>query len=51
MELCSMLHNNLDGRGVWGKMDTCVCLAKSPSPFAVPLKLSQRSLLIGYAAA
>ena len=22
MELCSMLHGSLDGRGVWGRMDT-----------------------------
>ena len=29
MELCSMLCGNLDGRGVWGKMDTCICMAES----------------------
>ena len=23
-----MLCGNLDGRGVWGKMDTCVCMAE-----------------------
>ena len=40
-ELCSELHGSLDGRGVWGKMDTCVCMAE---PFAVPLKLSQYSV-------
>ena len=27
MELCLMLCGSLDGRGVWGKMDTCVCMA------------------------
>ena len=26
-ELCSMLPGSLDGRGVWGRKDTCVCLA------------------------
>jgi len=29
MELCSMLCGSLDGRGVEGKMDTCVCVAES----------------------
>ena len=24
-ELCAMLSGSLDGRGVWGRMDTCVC--------------------------
>ena len=30
-ELCSMLCGRLDGRGggVWGRMDTCICTAKS----------------------
>ena len=28
-ELCSMLRHSLDGRGVWGRMDTCVCMAES----------------------
>ena len=28
-ELCSMLCSHLDGRGVWGRMDTCVCMAES----------------------
>ena len=28
-ELCSMLCGSLDGRGVWGRMDTCVCMAES----------------------
>ena len=23
-----MLCGNLDGRGVWGRMDTCVCMAE-----------------------
>ena len=28
MELCLMLCGILDGRGVWGRMDTCVCMAE-----------------------
>ena len=28
-ELCLVLCGSLDGRGVWGRMDTCVCLAES----------------------
>ena len=28
-ELCSMLCASLDGRGAWGRMDTCICLAES----------------------
>ena len=28
-ELCSELCGSLDGRGVWGKMDTCICKAES----------------------
>ena len=33
-ELCSMSCCGLDGRGVWGRMDTCICMAESlrPSP-------------------
>ena len=29
MELCSMLCNTLDGRGVWGRKGICICLAES----------------------
>ena len=44
MELCSMLYGSLDGRGVWGRMDTCVYMAESfcRSPETIT------SLLIGY---
>ena len=28
-ELCSVSCRSLDGRGVWGRMDTCPCLAES----------------------
>ena len=38
-ELCSVLWGSLDGRGVWGRVDTCVCIWLSL--FAVHLKLSQ----------
>ena len=29
MELCSMLCGSLDGKGVCGGMDTCICMAES----------------------
>ena len=29
MEHCSMLCGSLDERGVWGRMDTCVCMSES----------------------
>ena len=29
MELCSKLSASLDGRRVWGRMDTCTCMAES----------------------
>ena len=28
-ELCSVLSGGLDGRGVWERMDTCICTAES----------------------
>ena len=28
MEFCSTLCGSLDGRGVWGRMDVCICIAK-----------------------
>ena len=28
-ELCSMLRGSLYGRGVWGRMDTCIYMAES----------------------
>ena len=44
MELWSMLCASLDGRGVWGRMDTCMCMAESlrSSPETIT------TLLIGY---
>ena len=29
MELCSVLCGNLDGKAVWGKMNTCTCMTES----------------------
>ena len=29
MELCSMLYGSLNGRGAWGRTDTCICMAES----------------------
>ena len=29
MELCSMLCGSQDGRGVWGRRDTCTCMAET----------------------
>ena len=39
MELCSMLCSSLNGRGVQGKIDTCVCMAELPpwSPETITL--------------
>ena len=28
-ELCSVLCGNQDGRKVWGRMETCICMAES----------------------
>ena len=44
MELCSTLRANLDGSGIWGKMNTCICMAESlhGSPETIT------TLLIGY---
>ena len=28
-ELYSILHGSLDGKGVWGEMNTCMCMAES----------------------
>ena len=30
-ELCSMLCGSLDGKGVWERMDICMCMAESLS--------------------
>ena len=43
-ELCSMLCGSLDGRGVWGRMDTRMCTAESLHC----LFETNTTLLIGY---
>ena len=43
-ELCSVSRGSLDGRGVWGRMDTCACMAE---PLCCPPE-TITSLLIGY---
>ena len=44
MELCPMLCDSLDRRGVWGKVHTCICIAESlcSPPEAIT------TLLVGY---
>ena len=44
MELCSMLCASLDGRGDWGRMETCICMVESLH--CSPEMLT--ALLIGY---
>ena len=44
MGLCSILCGNLDGRGVWGRMDTCKFMAES---LCCSLE-TVTTLLIGY---
>jgi len=44
MELCLMLLGSLDGRGVWGRMDTYICMWTVPSLFTETIT----ALLIGY---
>ena len=41
IKFCSMLCASLDGRGVWGRMDTCIYVYVWLSPFTVRLKLPQ----------
>ena len=43
-EHCSMLCGSLDGRGVWGRMDACICMAES---LCYPPE-TITTLLIGY---
>ena len=39
MKLCSVLHGSLDGRGVWGRMDTCIYMALHCLPEATTILL------------
>ena len=43
-ELFSMLCGSLDGRGVWGQVDTCICMAE---PLSCSLEIIT-AWLIGY---
>ena len=43
-ELCSMSCGSLERRGVWGRMDTCICMAE---PLCCSLK-TIITLLISY---
>ena len=43
-ELCSVLCGSLGGRGAWGRVDTCVCMAE---PLRCPPE-TITTLLIGY---
>ena len=43
MELWLMLRGSLHARGVWGRMDTCICMAESLRNSA-----ETTTLLIGY---
>ena len=43
-ELCSVLWGSLDGRGVWGRKDPCICMAES---LCCPPE-TITTLLIGY---
>ena len=43
-ELCSMLCGSLDGKGVWGTMGPCICMAES---LCCPPE-TIKSLVIGY---
>ena len=45
MELCSMSCGSLDGRGIWGRMDTYICMAES---FYWSPEATWPCLLIGY---
>ena len=43
-EVCSMLWGSQDGRAVWGRMDTCMCIAE----FLCCSSETLTTLLIGY---
>ena len=49
MELSSVIYASLDGMGVWGRMDTCICMAKSlhcspETPTTLLIGLSQSKI-------
>ena len=41
-DLCSILGGSLGGRGIWGRMETCICMAESLhcSPEAITTSLT-----------
>ena len=39
MEPCSMLRSNMDRRGIWGRMDTCIYMAE-------PLRCSSETITL-----
>jgi len=45
IELCSMSCGSLDGRGVWGRMDTCISFAECFTVIS-PFVLSAFTLFI-----
>ena len=49
MELCSILCGILDGRDVWGRMATCICMAEtlfcSPEIIAVSYMPNQNKMI------
>ena len=44
MKLCSVLCGSPDGKGVWGRMDACICMAGS----LCSLPEAVTTLLIGH---
>ena len=45
MKSCSMLCVSMDARGVWERMDACICMAES---FHYSPETTLTTLLIGY---
>ena len=43
-----MLGASLDDREVWGRMDTCICMAESLSCSQLRVAETTTTLLIGY---
>ena len=42
----SMLYGNLNGRGIWGRMDTCICMVELL--YCTPETINSTTLLISY---
>ena len=41
-----MFYSSLDGKGVWGEMDTCICIAESLCCLAETINIVNRFLLL-----